>query len=342
MGDFSKKQSSKAILLIAVALSFAFVLSSNGLAQSLESVNPATPLVNPVGPLGNQNNSWNSDSALEQGMINRQGEEIVSPADGFTAVVTITDAQLELLVRQGTLRINVPANLRNSIRSIVIQRPVYFKEKRATSYPDASMTGNEVLIEISNSLLERIDYQPVELKFYESGVDRVVLKYTGLAPNRKDISQVGDPASDSPIVFVKLKSGKGIEGRIKGMSKLNIESQFGSLKLDFSSIAKISFSPEGKLMTQMANGDLISGTISGDSIELLNLWGNEAIQFSEVDAITPGRRKAIPRTKKTIKPPNGSLQRGTIFQIPSQRNPVTGYPVPTQTFDQNFVPPGAR
>ena len=255
------------------------------------------------------------NSNLSPGMTNAQGEEVVSRASGFSAVVTLDDAKLESLLRKGRVEVNIPAQLINSIDSVIIKRPFYFKEKNGVEFADATLAGKRLEVRVDHEVIERIDYQPIELKVYENGYSSVVLKYIGNS-NKRSAKTIGDPNTDSPMLTVKLKSGKGIAGRISGMQSLDIDSVLGPIKVAFSKTNKILVGTKGELNIEMTNGDLISGTIKGGKIELLNRWENETIDLSSVAALIVKR----PKKKDTgraahagLRPPNMNSQRTTIF-----------------------------
>ncbi len=228
---------------------------------------------------------------LVPGMTNTQGEEIVSRASGFSAVVTLDDNKLDALLRDGRVEVNIPVQLANSIDSVIIKRPIHFKEKNAVEFAVAEFAGRRLSVQVDDEVIQRIDYQPVELKVYEDGISSVVLRYVGISPKRKRLQDIGDPETDSPILTVKLKSGKGLAGRIRGMQSLEIESVLGQINVSFAKTEKILVGKKGELNIEMTNGDLISGTIKGGKIEMLNRWETETIDLASVEALIVERPK---------------------------------------------------
>ena len=232
-------------------------------------------------------------------MVNDRGEEIVGRPSGFSAVLTLDDQKLKALFRNGRVEINIPNQLVNSVDSFVVKRPIYFKEKTALDFADAELVGQRLVLTIDRSVIERIDYQPVELKVYESGFTSVVLRYAG--ESLKNQKAPGDPDTDSPLLTVKLKSGKGISGRIRGMRSLNLDSILGMITIEFSRSRKINVKQNGDLNVEMLNGDLISGSIDGGKIVLVNRWGNETIKLSDIATLTMNGQKK-PKAKRNVAP----------------------------------------
>jgi len=246
----------------------------------------------PVHAQGNalQLNSVTQRANLAAGMTNGQGEEIVGRASGFSAVLTLDDANLQTLIRQGRVEIGIPQQLVNSVESVIVKRPVHFKNKKATDFADAELAGQKLVVNVDNSVIERIDYQPVELKVYETGFSSVVLNYVGDS-STSNASDPGDPKTDSPLMTIKLKSGNGITGRIVGMKQLKIDSELGMIEVAFDRTNQIKVKRNGELNIEMVNGDLISGKVDGNKIELINRWSTESIKLSDVAALIIRRPK---------------------------------------------------
>ena len=221
--------------------------------------------------------------SLTPGMTNAQGEEVVTRATGFAAVVTLDDLKLNQLMQQGSVEIRIPTQLINSVESVIVKRPLHFKNKKASGFADAELSGRRLVVKIDETVIERIDYQPVELKVYETGFNSVILRYVGTATPVDN--NPGDPKTDSPILTVKLKTGNGIKGRIVGMKQLKMKSQLGVISVDFERTQRIAVKDTGEVTVEMVNGDLISGKINGGKIELITRWSTETIDLREVAAL---------------------------------------------------------
>jgi len=227
--------------------------------------------------------------SIAPGMENSRGEEVVGAPSGFSAVITLDDQKLQTLLQQGTAQIAIPPRLVNSVESVIIQRPIYFKDAKAKVFAEAQLDGRRLIVNVDQAVIERIDYQPVELKVYEAGFSSVILRYN---PNSKPLTQArskGDPETDSPLLSVRLRSGKGISGSIRGMKKLTIESAtLGAISIELAGTNKISVRQNGELSVELANGDLISGKFDGEQINLINQWGEETIDLSDVSSLIIG------------------------------------------------------
>ena len=260
--------------IISLMMACICFVESNSCAQNPEVVFPAP-------------------TTLAQGMTNAAGEEIAHPVSGFVAVVTLDDKKLESLLKDGQLEIAIPKQLTNSIDSITMKRPVYFKDQDASQFADATLKGQKLYVNIDELALERIDYQPIDLKVYETGYSSIVLKYFGTTRGRSKLDEIGDAKTDSAFVMIKLKSGKGIQGRIKGLKSIPISSNLGDISLSIGNTRSIEIGAENRLTAKMLNGDLISGSTSMTSVELLTRWENETLKLSDIAEIIVRKNEII-------------------------------------------------
>lgn len=266
------------------------------------------------------------NASLAPGMTNAQGEEIVGQANGFSAVLTLDDSNLSTLIQQGRVEIAIPGQLINSVESVVLKRPVHFKDDRATDFADAALSGQKLVVRVDRSVIERIDYQPVELKVYETGFRSVILHFSGEMSEGK-LKAIGDPRTDSPLLTLKLKSGNGITGRISGMKQLKIDSSLGKIDVAFDRVSRVRVRPNGELGIEMRNGDLISGRVDGDKIELINRWSTETIELAKVSELIikqPGKQAGqyAEQLRASAFPPSG-ISAGQ--SIPSRVYNATGF-----------------
>ena len=224
---------------------------------------------------------------VENGFAKTQ--DSVEEDQWFSANVVIDDQKLDSLRRTGALNISLPPQYVNRVDAIVLKRPFYFKEENATEFLDITRDFRSVSMDITETLLDQLDYQAVELRIYESEFDTIVLRYVGGKVTRDAKTYLaGDAENDSPVVKVLLKNGKGISGRIRGMKKIHIDSVMGELDIDIKDVSLITFNKEDqKFSFAMRNGDNISGESEFKEIELLSRWGTEVLDLIDIRSIKP-------------------------------------------------------
>lgn len=228
-----------------------------------------------------------SSEPLLPGMTSPQGEEIVEAPPGFSALLNLDDHDVKTLVEQGSIAIHIPQHLRGSVEAIVLRRPVVFKNNKATAFADAQLNGQQLIVDVDQSTIGRIGYQPVQLNVYETQFSSVVLKYVANFQKTGE-KTIGDAERDSPLLTLKLKSGNGFVGRIRNLQQLNLESTLGKISLKLPRVSKIQFQGGGRLTVQMASGNLVSGRIRESELVFANRWGTETIQLKDIAQLVFG------------------------------------------------------
>ena len=204
-------------------------------------------------------------------------------------VIVLDDSRLAMLKRTGYLNTSVPQYYRDRVESIVLKRPDFFKDQRATEYGDVARSGATIKLIVDDNTLDQLDYQPLEIKIYESGYDSVLLSYRrtnvsgGATPMRQDVG-----SEHSVPVKVRLDNGKSIRGPIRDTKAISIDSAIGVLDIKIAEMQTLKFTDAEKrnVAVTMANGDLVSGKIEDIPVEIVSRWGNEILELNSIQSIT--------------------------------------------------------
>lgn len=209
----------------------------------------------------------------------------------YMVVLTIGPQEAAALRRDGYLRATLPDKFRNRVDSVVLKHPTSFLKKKLIIRDDIDKARSTLLVNIDESVVDRLEYQPVQMKVYQSGFNSITLKYR--RPNNR--GRLPSPGrgtkpkpNDSPQVFVRLSSENGTTGWIRNMQNLEIETQFGSTKIPLNRVAGIRFNTPktDRVVVISVTGDYLSGTIDFDNIVLATRWGDERIPVSKMESVT--------------------------------------------------------
>lgn len=206
-------------------------------------------------------------------------------------VLTIGEQEAAALRRDGSLRATLPPKFRNRVDSVVLKHPTTFLKKKLVIRDDIDKTGRTLLVNVDESVVDRLEYQPVQMKVYQSGFDSVTLRYQRPV-NRGRLPAPGrgmkPKPNDSPQVFVRLSPQNGTTGWIRNMQTLAVETQFGSTKIPLNRIAGIRFnaSEKNQVVVISVTGDYLTGEIDFDDIVLATRWGDERIPVSKMESVT--------------------------------------------------------
>ena len=173
----------------------------------------------------------------------------------YMVVLTIGEQEANALRRDGQLRATLPEKFKNRVDSVLLKHPTTFLSKKLVVNDDVDKFGQTLLVNVDESIVDRLGYQPVQIKVYQSGFDSITIKYQRPSQGgRYALIRRGTrpQANDSPRVFVRLSAENGTSGWIRNMKDLNVETQFGAAKIPLSRIAGIRFNAD---KSQRGRGD---------------------------------------------------------------------------------------
>jgi hypothetical protein len=254
-----------------------------------------------------------------------------------SAVVELSDGQLQSLLQTGTFKMSIPPRLKNKVNSLILKRPDRFKDDVAILFNDVDKRSNTIAIKIDDSTIDQIAYQPVELKIYESGYTNIMVRYT--PGNRAEAKKPSK--TDSVELNVRLNSGKSITGRLSYMTQIPLTSEIGKIKVKLEEVSQITFDDDGGLSVVMLNGDNLTGESNFSSVILKSRWGQERIKNKDIASISSTLSQTPAANPMMIPAPIASGFSGqTIYGNPSVSvmPPVTNAPVYNQAYPQQGFP----
>ena len=205
----------------------------------------------------------------------------VSSQGRVSAVVELSDGDLQSLLQTGVFKFAIPVSYRNKINSLILKRPQRFKDSVAVRFNDVNKRSNTVAINIDDSTIRQMQYQPVELKIYESGYTNVLVRYSpGNATKAKKPSKL-----DSVVLKTILKNGKSLTGRLFETRKFSLKSSLGEVDVKLKEVSEIVFEDDGTLKVMLFNGDTLSGKSDFSTITVNSPWGLERIKVKDIEAI---------------------------------------------------------
>jgi len=158
-------------------------------------------------------------------VLSVSGIQAATEGDRVSAVIELQDADVASLKQTGYIKMAIPPAMINRVDSVTLKRPVRFKDKAAILFNDVDRRSGMVSVRVDDSTMEQIDYQPVELKIFESGFSSIVVEY------RPGNSTTARKASkeDSGVFVTNLANSKSLTGRLAGMKEFMIKSGLGKV-----------------------------------------------------------------------------------------------------------------
>ncbi len=208
---------------------------------------------------------------------NAAGEE-----DRVSAVIVLQDADVVSLKQTGFIKMAIPPAMIDRVDSVTLKRPIRFKDEAAVLFSDVDRRNAMVSVRIDDATMEQIDYQPVELKIFESGFSSIVVQYR---PGNSKPAQKSSK-DDSGIFVTQLNNSKSLTGRFAGMKEFAIKSELGEIDVVLEDVSQITFEDDDRATVQMNNGDQLSGEIDFRNITINSRWGLEDLKVSEIAIIS--------------------------------------------------------
>ena len=101
-------------------------------------------------------------------------------------------------------------------------------------------------------------------------------------------SQTSLAQDDARVFYVKVTKGTQLSGQILEMSEIKAQTEFGEVTIPVEKIEGMKMDADGKGSTVIAftNGDMVTGRIELDKLQLKTNWGKAHINSDAIDSIS--------------------------------------------------------
>ncbi len=242
--------------------------------------------------------------ALACPVLSTSVAQAAAEQDRVSAVIELQDAYVASLKQTGFIKMAIPPHLSDRVDSVILKRPVRFKDESAILFNDVDRRNGTVAVQIDDSTMEQIDYQPVELKIYESGFSSIVVQYRpgNSTPSRKATKD------DSAVFVTNLDNAKTLTGRIADMKEFTIKSGLGKIDVDLDDVSQITFEDDGRASVQLENGDKLSGKIAFRNITINSRWGLEDLAVADIVSISKPASAATTAPSASVMMPSMPME----------------------------------
>ena len=93
---------------------------------------------------------------------------------------------------------------------------------------------------------------------------------------------------DDRIFYVKVTKGANLAGQIVGISELTVTTGFGKITIPVEKIEAIKMHADGddSAVIAFVNGDMVTGKVEVDELQLKTTWGKAHINSASIEAIS--------------------------------------------------------
>jgi len=186
------------------------------------------------------------------------------------------------------LQTKIPGRNKDSVGAVLLKREDSLSDQPATVEAKTLFQQGKLYLEFEARMIERLLYQPLEIKIDQKGLNRIV--YIPVA-NSKTNSKTKDSTTDSfsPNWYVRLDSATPLAALVGEDAKLKIESEIGTVDVTLDTVAAIRFSKDANVPSTFVfkNGDKITGAGRLDKqIKIQCQWGAAQLDTARIQSMT--------------------------------------------------------
>ena len=242
----------------------------------------------------------------------------------YVLIINLDSNKIETLRRTGVLTANIPPKMINKINAIRFKRKTSFLTKSLETKAPIDKVNSDLLAVIDNTVIERLDYQPVEVKIFESGFNRLFIKFNPKGNVAGEIPKqikVERRPEDSQFVYVRLDNQRGLYGTLKGLSKFPVKTGFGDVEIPSKQLKGIRLNTDdkGSAHVMLHSGDEFTATIADQKITINSWWGPQEVKLSEIESITTSKEQKFIGAKDGKWKLQSGPQRSGLNRNPIQR-----------------------
>ncbi|MEM7783185.1 MAG: hypothetical protein AAF623_07520 [Planctomycetota bacterium] len=252
----------------------------------------------------------------------------------FTMTIRLTEMQRNQLRMQGNLTIPVPSQIIGSVAAIKLQGKPTFLDEVAKIEPVDHRLGQTLFLSVDESVVDRIEFQPILMKIYHSAFQKIVLNYR---PTLGMVPAVAKPDNveqkESRLFYVRLDSERAAMAQILDFDSMFVETEFGKIDIPSHEIDGLKFNLNDRsedVWISLRGGDSFRGKIGFEAMRIRTRWAEIDLLVSEVDSITTNSQFVFAKSDDSkwdlIVPnwPNGAIPIINRFDNPF----VANQPIP--------------
>lgn len=201
---------------------------------------------------------------------------------------TVSAQMVESFLGGQSIIVRMPTG-RDSVGSLIVKRQNSFKDEPLAVKPKITVDGTLARVEVARSLFRRLDYQPLRIRVYQTGINRIELLPTTGPEGTSEFEPTPTVQNILPEFFVRLKSSGGVPVEMSTEDGFRVTNDVFDHEIPFTLIKAINFDTQDqrKVTVLLKNGDNVSGEHHWPVIvELKTKWGSEEISLDEITSVT--------------------------------------------------------
>ena len=209
--------------------------------------------------------------------------------DQVSLAIRLSENEIDGLRKDGMLKAKVPSNMVNRVAAVKFRSSQTMLPEARQLKTNVEKVGENLLVDIDESVIDRLELQPIEIPVQPSGFTNLVIRYkpnVELIPTPEDAQTEAE--TDSGFIVIRFKNKKSTIAQVRSFQELKIDSDLGKISLPVEKLLGVKFQSETEngVFVILENGDSISGKVDLASITLKTRWGDQAVKLKDLDYIT--------------------------------------------------------
>ena len=203
--------------------------------------------------------------------------------------IDLTDEDLNNLENVGRLRMRIPEYFKNRVAAIQLRYVDTYLEKKVRVTGEPAISDDIAHLTIDGLLLERVRFQPVEIRVFEKNFSSVQINYEE-SEDPAFVDEANEGFTDQEFV-IQIANRFSLRARIGLDSGLNLASDIGKVQIGWNDIDQISFAEDEaqKATVNLKTGDVLTGLLDLSDLEIKTKWGQVTIPMADIRTILPNR-----------------------------------------------------
>lgn len=224
-------------------------------------------------------------SAFQSGQSSLEG----GTEDKFVMVVKLTDQQIQQMKVAGAIQTRVPRPLVGKVAAIKLVHASPFLRESISIEPTTTRRQTVLETTVDESVIDRLAYQPVEFKVYDSGFNTLLIRYIPV------VAMLNEPKNglnigfdDSPLMMIRLSGDRSILGYLDGLKTISVNGEVGKVSLATDKIAGMKFhiGDKDQAFVVLNSGDELTVNVDLEKVTILSRWGKTEVPVEDLDSIT--------------------------------------------------------
>lgn len=204
--------------------------------------------------------------------------------------IDLTDEDLRNLEHAGRLRMRIPEYFKNRVAAIQLRYVDTYLERKVRVTGEPAISEDIAHLTIDGLLLERVRFQPVEIRVFEKNFSQVQINYEESEEDPAFVAEANEGFTEQEY-DIQIAGRFNLIARISLEGRLSLASNIGKVQINWNDIDKMTFieNEELKATVNLKTGDILTGLVDLSDLRIKTKWGQVTIPMDDISVILPNK-----------------------------------------------------